>query len=73
MHTSQSKLFLSCKIFPIVLSVILISTHIDVVKHNSMAKAKCLCHAFSFNFIALYSPPKKPGSYDTQQRQCIKK
>lgn len=50
------------------LNVILISTNIGGVKHNSMAKAKCLSHTFSFNFIELYSSSTKPGSYEAQQR-----
>lgn len=66
-HTNQNGLW-SCKIFPIMLNVILISTNIGGVKHNSMAKAKCLSHTFSFNFIELYSSSTKPGSYEAQQR-----
>lgn len=55
------------------LNVILISTNVDVVKHNSMAKIKCICHTFSFHFIALYYPSRKTSLYDAQQRQCTKK
>lgn len=55
------------------LNVVLISTNRDDVKYNSMAKVKCICHAFSFNFIALYCQSRKTGLYDAQQRQYTKK
>lgn len=70
MLTSQSKLFLSCQIFQIMLNVILFFANLNV-KYNSTVNAKRLCYAFCFTFYYIIILIKKTR-FIGYQRWCTK-